>query len=141
MWCNDNNLSLNIGKAKELIIDFRKKGGEHAPISINGTEVERVKSIQFFGVTITDDLSWTSHDHKKLQKVVCTAQTITEANLPSIDPIYMARCRRKAANIIKDPSHPGNDLLQPLPSGRRCRNLNTHMSKFRNNFFLSIIRV
>eukprot|EP00061_Rhincodon_typus_P007823 g29897.t1 len=37
-------------------------------------------------------------DCRNLQKVVCTAQIIMEANLPSI--------RRRAANIIKDPSHP-----------------------------------
>eukprot|EP00061_Rhincodon_typus_P008978 g32070.t1 len=61
MWCNDNNPSLNVGKTKELIIDFKKKGGEHAPIYINRTEIERVKSIKFLGVAITDDLFWTSH--------------------------------------------------------------------------------
>eukprot|EP00061_Rhincodon_typus_P004563 g22883.t1 len=44
-----------------------------------------------------------AQDRKKLQKVVCTAQTITEANLPSIDSFYMACCCRKAANAIKDP--------------------------------------
>eukprot|EP00061_Rhincodon_typus_P015992 g43972.t1 len=48
-WCYENNLSLNIGKTKELIINFRKKGGEHATIYINGTEVERMKSIKFLG--------------------------------------------------------------------------------------------
>eukprot|EP00061_Rhincodon_typus_P004703 g23232.t1 len=37
-WCNENNLSLNISKTKELIIYFRKNGREHAPIYINGTE-------------------------------------------------------------------------------------------------------
>eukprot|EP00061_Rhincodon_typus_P017221 g45811.t1 len=93
-------------KTKELIIDFRKKGGEYAPIDINGTELERVKSIKFLGVTITDDLSWISHDCKKLQKVVCTDQTITETNLPSMESIYTAHYHGKAANIIKDPSHP-----------------------------------
>eukprot|EP00061_Rhincodon_typus_P006385 g26976.t1 len=41
-------------------------------------------------------------DHKKLQKVVCAAQTIKEANLPSMDSIYTARCCGKTANIIKD---------------------------------------
>eukprot|EP00061_Rhincodon_typus_P011818 g37118.t1 len=46
-----------------------------------------------------------SQDCKKLQKVVCTSQTITEANLPSMDCIYTARCWGKAANIIKVPSH------------------------------------
>eukprot|EP00061_Rhincodon_typus_P002266 g17030.t1 len=48
-WCNVNNLSVNFSKTKELIIDFRKKGGEHAPKYINGTEVERVKIIKFLG--------------------------------------------------------------------------------------------
>eukprot|EP00061_Rhincodon_typus_P001801 g15817.t1 len=47
-----------------------------------------------------------AQDRKKLQKVVCTAQTITEANLPSMDSIYMAHCRGNIANIIKDPLHP-----------------------------------
>eukprot|EP00061_Rhincodon_typus_P003092 g19253.t1 len=158
-WCNENNLSLNIGKTKELIIDFRNKEGEYTPIYKNRTEVERVKTIKFLGVTITNNLSWTSHikvtvkktqqclfflrrlktfgmfirtltnfyrctiesilsgcitawygncsaqDCKILQKMVCTAQTITEANLPSMDSIYMARFHGKAANIIKDPLH------------------------------------
>eukprot|EP00061_Rhincodon_typus_P004017 g21565.t1 len=59
-----------------------------------------------------------AQDRKKLQKVVCTAQTITEANLASMDSIYTARCHKKADNIIKDPSHPSIALLQPLLSGR-----------------------
>eukprot|EP00061_Rhincodon_typus_P017141 g45704.t1 len=42
-------------KTKELIIDFRKKGGEHTPMYINVTEIERVKGVKFLGVTITDD--------------------------------------------------------------------------------------
>eukprot|EP00061_Rhincodon_typus_P015824 g43724.t1 len=48
-WYNENNLSLNISKTKELIIDFRKKGGAHAPIYINGIEVERMHSSKFLG--------------------------------------------------------------------------------------------
>eukprot|EP00061_Rhincodon_typus_P010816 g35384.t1 len=59
--CNENKLSLNVSKTKELIIDFKKKGGEHAPINITRTEVEKMENIKFLGVTITDDLSWTSH--------------------------------------------------------------------------------
>eukprot|EP00061_Rhincodon_typus_P014096 g40908.t1 len=64
-WCNKSNLSLNARKTKELIIDFRKKGGEHASIYINGTEVESVK---FLTVTITDDLSWASHVNATVKK-------------------------------------------------------------------------
>eukprot|EP00061_Rhincodon_typus_P010466 g34782.t1 len=55
-------------KTKELIIIFRKNGGEHAPIYINGAEVERVKSIKFLGVTLTCDLSWTSQVNVTVKK-------------------------------------------------------------------------
>eukprot|EP00061_Rhincodon_typus_P018345 g47482.t1 len=82
--------------------------------------------------TISDDRK---KIRKKLWKVVCTAQTITEANLPSMDSIYNAHCCGKADNTIKDPSHPYNDLLQPLLSGRRYRSLNIRTSRFRNSFF------
>eukprot|EP00061_Rhincodon_typus_P005337 g24716.t1 len=68
-WCNENNLSLNVDRTKELIIDFRKKGGEHTPIYINGTEVERMKSIKFLGVMITDNMSWPSHVNATVKKV------------------------------------------------------------------------
>ncbi|KAI3354907.1 hypothetical protein L3Q82_004701 [Scortum barcoo] len=44
-WCQDNNLHLNVSKTKELIVDFRRRQREeHAPLSINGTTVERVNS-------------------------------------------------------------------------------------------------
>eukprot|EP00061_Rhincodon_typus_P004868 g23632.t1 len=76
-------------------------GGEHAPIYINRMEVKGVKSIKFFGVTITNDLSWTSHDRKKPQKMVCTAQTIKEANLSSMDSIYMVCCHGRLLKSSK----------------------------------------
>ena len=46
LWCQDNNLSVNISKTKELFIDFRKQRREHAPIQIKGTAVERVSSFK-----------------------------------------------------------------------------------------------
>lgn len=43
-WIQENNLSLNIDKNKELIVDYRKKDGLHDSISISGTTVEMVTS-------------------------------------------------------------------------------------------------
>ena len=31
-WCQDNTVSLNVIKTKEMIVDYRKKGTEHALI-------------------------------------------------------------------------------------------------------------
>ena len=32
LWCQDNNLSLNVSKTKELIVDYRKMRAEHTPV-------------------------------------------------------------------------------------------------------------
>eukprot|EP00061_Rhincodon_typus_P008952 g32028.t1 len=57
-WCKDNNLSLNISKVKELVIDFWKQWGGHIPVHMNGAEMEKVKSFNVLGVNITNNLSW-----------------------------------------------------------------------------------
>ena len=61
VWCNDNNLSLNVSKTKEMIVDYRKRRAEHAPIHIDVAVVERVESFKFLGVHITNKLSWSKH--------------------------------------------------------------------------------
>ena len=50
MWCRDNNLFLNVIKTKELIVDYRKRRTEHAPILIDGAVVEQIESFKFLGV-------------------------------------------------------------------------------------------
>ena len=60
VWCQDNNLNvnLNVNKTKEMIVDYRNKWTEHAPILIDGAVVEQVESFKFLGVNITNKLSW-----------------------------------------------------------------------------------
>ena len=40
VWCQENNLTLNANKTKEMIVDFRKQQREQPPIYIAGTVVE-----------------------------------------------------------------------------------------------------
>jgi hypothetical protein len=61
VWCQDNNLSLNVSKTKDMIVDYWKRSAEQAPINIDGTEVDRVESFKFLGVHITNKLSWSKH--------------------------------------------------------------------------------
>ncbi len=49
-WCQENHLSLNIDKTKELVVDYRRQSREHTPITIDKTPVEWVNSFKFLGV-------------------------------------------------------------------------------------------
>jgi hypothetical protein len=40
-----------------MIVDYRKRRAEQAPININGAVVERVESFKFLGVHNTNELS------------------------------------------------------------------------------------
>ena len=51
VWCQDNNLSLNVSKTKELIMYYRKMRAI----------VERVESFKIIVVHITNKLSWSKH--------------------------------------------------------------------------------
>ena len=51
-WCQNNNLSLNVTKTKEMI---------DVPIPIDGAVVEQVESFKFLGVHINNKLDWSKH--------------------------------------------------------------------------------
>ncbi len=189
-WCQDNCLSLNVSKTKELIVDFRKRHLQpYTPLVISGTPVERVSSFKYLGVNISEDLTWTTHiqtqvkkarqrlyhlrqlrkfrvsptilktfyagtiesvltqcisvwygnsssqDCKALQRVVRLAERISGSALPSLQDIYLKRCRSRAVKIIKDSNHPGNCLFTLLPSGKRFRSLMEKTERLRRSFF------
>ncbi len=60
-WCGTNNLSLNVEKTKEVVMDFRRNPVDHPPLTIDTSTVERVSSTKFLGVHITEDLTWTTN--------------------------------------------------------------------------------
>ncbi len=50
-WCGTNNLSLNVGKTKEVVLDFRRNSVDQPPLTIDSSTVERVSSTKFLGCT------------------------------------------------------------------------------------------
>ena len=60
-WCQNNNLCLNVTKTKEVIVDYRKRSTEHAPILIDLAVVEQVESFKFLGGHINNKLEWSKH--------------------------------------------------------------------------------
>ena len=66
--CQNDNLSIDVTETKEMIVDYRKRRTEHAPILIDGAVVEQVESFKFLGVHITNKLSWSKHTKRVLNR-------------------------------------------------------------------------
>ena len=76
---------------------------------------------------------------KALQRVVYTAQYITEAELPAIQDLYTRRCQRKAQKSVKDSSHPNHRLFSLLPHGKRYRRSKSETKRL--SFYPQAIRL
>ncbi len=85
-WCGANNLSLNVEKTKEVVLDFRRRNSiYHPPLTIDSSTVERVSSTKFLGVHITEDLTWTTNTmslSKKAQQCLHFLRRLKSASLP-----------------------------------------------------------
>ena len=91
--------------------------------------------IQFYTATVqsvlcTPIIVWfgsaTKQDRNRLKRTIRTAERIIGVNLPSIQDLYTSRVRKRAGKISADPSHPGHNLFELLPSGRRYRTMYTN---------------
>ncbi|KAL0195129.1 hypothetical protein M9458_008701, partial [Cirrhinus mrigala] len=97
----DNNLSLNVEKMKEIVVDFRRAHTQHAPLTINGASVERVSSTKFLGVHITEDLSWMNNTTalaKKSQQRLYFLRKLRRARAPA--PIMYTFYRGTIESIL-----------------------------------------
>ncbi len=83
----------------------------------------------------------TNQDCKALQRVVRLAERISGSALPSLQDIYLKRCKSRAAKIIKDSTHPGNHHFCLLPSGKRFRSMMAKTERLRRSFFPQAIRL
>ncbi len=85
-WCGANNLSLNVEKTKEVVMDFRRRNSiDHPPLTIDSLTVERVSSTKFLGVHITEDLTWTTNTmslSKAAQQRLHFLRWLKRASLP-----------------------------------------------------------
>ncbi|GAA6107150.1 piezo-type mechanosensitive ion channel component 1-like, partial [Tachysurus ichikawai] len=84
-WCRTNNLSLNVDKTKQMVVDFRRAQSDHSPLNIDGSSVEIVKSTKFLNVHLAENLTWslnTSSITKKAQQRLYFLRRLRKAHLP-----------------------------------------------------------
>ncbi|KAK3574532.1 hypothetical protein QTP86_009289 [Hemibagrus guttatus] len=84
-WCKADNLSLNVKKMKEMVVDFRRAQSDHSPLNIDGSNMEIVKNTKFLGVHMVENFTWTlntSSITKKAQQHLYFLRRLRKAPLP-----------------------------------------------------------
>ena len=87
-FTEDERMALNLGKCKEMIIDFRKNKSDIPPLEIDGYVFERVKSYKLLGLWIDENLKWKTNVKylvKKAAKRLFALKVLKKYNAPIED--------------------------------------------------------
>src|SRR4029434_5643119 len=87
-WCKENNLTLNVKKTKEIIVDFRRQKANPHPLIINGEEVERTSCFKFLGVYALKGPEMGDEHNRHSQE--STAAALLLANTEEKQPVSRA---------------------------------------------------
>lgn len=68
--CDSDGLELNVGKTKEMVVDFRRGVHELEPVNIKDTNVSTVAMYDYLGSRIAKDLSWGATIEKSTSKAM-----------------------------------------------------------------------
>ena len=73
MWLKKNKLSLNSDKTKLMIFHRRQKRVKEFNITISSTNIERVQSFNFLGISLSKNMSWANQllSIKKRHLMIC----------------------------------------------------------------------
>ena len=66
MWLKRKHLSINPAKCKYMVVTRKRFSilQTFPPVLIESTPIEKVSEMQYLGVLLTSDLSWSNHIHK-----------------------------------------------------------------------------
>ncbi len=115
----DNHIVSIVKKAQQRLYFLRQLRKFNLPQEL----LKQFYSAIIESVLCTSVTVWfssaTKSDHRRLQRVVRTAERIIGTTLPTLQELYSSR----AGKITLDPSHPAHSLFELLPSGRCYRAL------------------
>ena len=129
-WCQNNNLSLNVTKTKEMTVDYRKRRTKPDPILIDGAVVEQVESFKFLGVHITNKPTWSKHnktyspsgDWNDLAWVLRSSKGSTAARHHRENPEWLHHCLVSQQPGLRPQSTTEGSAYGPVPSEEGPKN-------------------
>ena len=99
VWCQENNLTLNVNK-RRCSWTLGNSRGDAPSIHIEGTAVEKVKSFKFLGVHITDKLKWSTHTDSVVKKVQQRLFNLRRQKTFVLSPKTLTHFYRRTIEII-----------------------------------------
>ncbi len=131
----DNHVDSIVKKAQQRLFFLRQlKKLNLPPAHMTQFYSAVIESVLCSSITVWFG-SASESDIRRLQRTVRTADRIIGVHLPSLQDLYNSRVKKRAANIITNPSHPGHNLFTLFPSSRHYRSLCTRTSRHKNSFF------
>ncbi len=117
----DNHIELIVKNAQQRLYFLRHLRKFNLPQEL----LKKLYSAIIESVLCTSINVWFSSapksDHRRLRRVVRTAERIIGTTLPTFQELYSSRVSKRAGKITLDPSHPAHSLFELLPSGQRYR--------------------
>ena len=96
-----------------MIVDYRKRRTEHAPILIDRAAVEQVESFKFLGVHITNKLTWSKHTKTVVKRARQSLFPLRRLKRFGIGPQILKRFYSCTIDSILVASLPGMATARP----------------------------
>ena len=101
-------------KTKEMIVDYRKRRTEHAPILIDGAVVEQVQSFKFLGVRINNKLEWSKYTKTVVKRTRQSLFPLRKLKRFGMGPEILKRFYSWNIESVLVASLPGTAISRPL---------------------------
>ena len=103
-----------------MIVDYRKRRTEHAPILIDAAVMEQVESFKFYGVHITKKLTWSKDTKTVMKRARQNLFPIRRLKRFGMGPQILKRFYNCTIESILVASLPGMATARP-PTARHSR--------------------
>ncbi|TWW65507.1 hypothetical protein D4764_21G0004070 [Takifugu flavidus] len=132
-WSLRNNLQINTGKTKELVVDFRRRNNlPPAPGPLLRTFYDSVVGSAIFYGIVCWSSSITDRDRKRMDRLVRRASSVLGCPLDSVEVVGNGRMMAKLSSMLNNTSHPLQDTLTALGSSFSERLLHPRCVKERS---------
>ena len=107
VFCQVNNLSLNVSKTKDLIVDFRRNQAGHTPILINRAALETVKNKVPRRKHLQGAEMVKPHGHRGEKALALKmVERIIDLDQESATNLYTKFIHLKLESLLQDTTHP-----------------------------------